>query len=77
MDSMQFALTIIIVTVLFLSFALALVAIIMGNPTTQGNIVKLWSALTKVLYYHSTSDPRYKSAIQAQSKAAESDSSSR
>ena len=49
MDSLQFALVLIIVAVLFLSFALALAALILGNQTTQANVVKLLSGLAKRL----------------------------
>jgi sensor histidine kinase regulating citrate/malate metabolism len=49
MEPLQFALTIIILTVLFLAFALALTALILGNQTTQANIAKLFSGLTKRL----------------------------
>ena len=50
MDTLQFALTIIIVSVLFLAFALTLIALILGNPTTQANLIKLVLTLSKRVF---------------------------
>jgi hypothetical protein len=49
MDPLQFALTVIIIAVFFLSFALALTAILIGNRTNQANTVKLFKAVMKRL----------------------------
>jgi len=45
MDSLQFALAVIIIAVLFLAFSLAIIAVLLGNRTSQASIVKLFKIL--------------------------------
>ena len=52
MDSFQFALTTIMILTLFLVFALALIALVMSNPSTQANILKLLGGLANWLVRH-------------------------